>query len=121
MTANIGQENLAALGRIALASTGVEMIAEQLIWELLGMEEPAGRALTEGARPSWLAERLSRVAKRTELNPELAKEVADFASAAKVMFQVRNETSTGCGSPWRKAKRCDSDRCWQTGERDRSS
>lgn len=95
MTTNIGQENLAALGRIALASTGIEMIAEQLIWELLGVEEPGGRALTEGARASWLAERLSRLTERTELDPELATEVVDFARGAKIMFQVRNENLHG--------------------------
>jgi len=95
MTANIGQENLAALGRIAIASTGIEMIAEQMIWALLGVDEPAGRALTERAWPSWLAERLEKLALRTGLDAELAERVADFARGAKIVFQIRNDNLHG--------------------------
>jgi len=87
----LGQADLAALGRIALASTRIEMLAEQMIWELLGVDEAAGRAVTEGQRPSWLVDRLKRLARRTALDPELANTVVEFARAAKTMFEVRND------------------------------
>jgi hypothetical protein len=95
MTSDIGEANLAALGRIAMASTGIQMIAEQMIWALLGVGEPAGRALTDRATASWLAERLERLAQRTELDPGLAEQVVDFARGARTAFQVRNDNLHG--------------------------
>src|SRR4051794_14592211 len=92
---DIGEETLAALGRIAIASTGVQMIAEQMIWMLLGVEEPAGRALTENARGSWLAECLDRLARRTNIDRALAEQVGEFARGAKTLFQVRNQNLHG--------------------------
>lgn len=87
----LGQDDLAALGRIALISTGIQMVVEMMIWELLGVEEAAGRTLTDKATPSWLVDRLKRLAKRTNLEPSLASEVVEFARAAKTMFDVRND------------------------------
>ena len=95
MTSNLGQEDLAALGRIALASTGIEMVAEAMIWELLGVEEPVGRTMTERARPSWFADRLEQLAKRVELEGSLADDVTEFARGARTMFTVRNHNLHG--------------------------
>jgi len=91
MDYGLGQEDLAALGRIALISTGIEMVVEAMIWELLGVEEAPGRAVTERARPFWLTERLERLAKRTDLEPTLASDVIEFARVSKTMFKVRND------------------------------
>jgi hypothetical protein len=62
-TRGLGQTDLAALGRIALISTRIQMVIELMIWELLGVEETAGRAITDRASPSWLVDRLKRLAK----------------------------------------------------------
>jgi hypothetical protein len=87
----LSQADLAALGRIALISTGIQMVVEMMIWELLGVEEAAGRALTDKATPSWLVDRLKRLARRTNLEPSLASQILDFAQASKTMFEVRND------------------------------
>jgi hypothetical protein len=85
-----GPENLAALGRIALSSTALETITESLILTLLGVEEAAGRALTEGSRPRWLVERLDRLAKRAPLDPAIVFRISDFTKGAALIFETRN-------------------------------
>ena len=80
---------------MAIASTGIQSIVEQMIWALLTVEEPAGRAMTDRAGASWLADRLDRLARRTELDAELADEVVEFAAGAKTVFQVRNDNLHG--------------------------
>ena len=50
----LSKDNLAAVGRIALAATSIEMLVESMIWTLLEVDEAPGRAVTEDARPSWL-------------------------------------------------------------------
>jgi hypothetical protein len=91
MAGELTQEDLAALGRMALASTGIQLAVESMIWELLGVDEPAGRAVTENASPAWLVGRLKLLAKRSGLDPELAQEVAKYADDAKRMFDFRND------------------------------
>ena len=67
------------------------MIIELMIWELLGVEEVAGRTITDKTTPSWLVDRLKRLAKRSNLEPSLASEIVEFAQASKTMFNVRND------------------------------
>jgi hypothetical protein len=71
------------------------MIAEQIIWAILGVEEPVGRTITEKMRAGWLVERLSLLASRSGLNSELVQEVQEFAKAAKTVLEVRNANIHG--------------------------
>jgi hypothetical protein len=61
---------LAAFGEIALSSAGIEAIIETLIWKLLGVDQQAGTAVTEGQAHARPADRLIKLAKRTDLDLE---------------------------------------------------
>jgi hypothetical protein len=86
-----GTEDLAALGRIALASTGVQAIVEAMIHELLGVKDVVGRVFTERVGAWRLTEWLKQLAARAVSDAELAAEVAAFADAARVFFKARND------------------------------
>lgn len=91
----LSQEDLAALGRIVLISTRIQMTVEQVVWVLLGVDELAGRTLTDQTPASRLAEQLERLAGRSGLELRQAEEIKEFARGARTMFKVRNENLHG--------------------------
>lgn len=76
-----------AIGQIAVAASGVEVLLRTVIWHVAGLDGATGRAFTGDARQSELVEMLKALIEIRA--PELKVEVATIGARTKKAFSSR--------------------------------